>query len=273
MNKKVLMSILIIITFLSTLNFFYFNSPFFMKNRLKNLSSLEKEYLENFFQYIIRISSFGYVLFGDKPMSIDAYDPVTPLENIEGIDYMDDYHILGKYRFKEGWKTWKKYQHLFPSSNFVFFSYPHPQIPDYIEICLINKMAFIKTVQENLKDFHQVLGKNISSHEVLNSYLNQDDIFLIIRNHDGLLGTLLGYGRGNAWAFAQFVDSKDTDFDIFDDENPEEMKFALLPGFRAFTNTKETKDLKFKYLKQREILEKIYSKQDFTIPTLNKLSK
>lgn len=110
MTNKFYISIFLFILFTFSTIFFLHSDFYFEKKiqtQLKLLSPQEKEYLENFFQYIIRLSSFGHVLFGDKPMSMDTYNN-TSSQSVEGFDYMDDYHIMYRYRFKEGYETWKK---------------------------------------------------------------------------------------------------------------------------------------------------------------------
>lgn len=273
MKKKLYSSAILLIIF--SIFFAFFTIPSSIdqkiKNTLKQLSPLEQEYLDNFFQTLIRVSGFGYILFGDKPMGIELIDHNAPPKSIEGFDYMDNYHIAYKYRFKEGWETWKKYKHVFASPHFIFFEYAHDWNPDYKVICLINKQNFIRTIQENSEDFQSLLGTEISPEDILNDYINQGTSFKIINHHDGLFGTLLGYGRNNAWAFMETAHLEDRALvsfvSSFCKENHEDV-YMNLPGFMVLTHTKETAELASKYQKQRADIEKICTKEGFLLPSL-----
>jgi hypothetical protein len=242
-----------------------------LKNNIDKLTSKEKEYLGNFFQYSTKISSFAYVLFGDKPMSIEFYDKSKPFENIDDFDYMDDYHIAHKYRFKEGWEVLMKNQHLFPSENFIFFEYPNNFNPDFMEICVINKKSFLDTVEKYLSEFRSVLKKDLSSQEILEAYVNRDACFDSIYKHDGLLGTLFGYGKYNAWAFMQQADMQNPTMQLFHNEDPCEINNMLLPNFKVIPNTEETLKLDYNYRKQREEIEGVFKNNEYLELSLKKI--
>src|SRR3984957_3335125 len=72
-----------------------------LEKKLADLTTEEREYLNNFFRFTVTVSTFGYTLFGDKPMSIETFQD-APAQPIEGFDYMDNEHILNKYRLREG---------------------------------------------------------------------------------------------------------------------------------------------------------------------------
>lgn len=239
--------------------------------KIQKLSPQECEYLENFFQYGVKISSFGHVLFGDKPMSIEYYDLSKPTMSVEGFDYMDEYHIIYKYRFKEGWKALMKYKDLFPSENFIFFEYPHSWNPNFIEICVINKKLFLKVVQEHLEDFRTVIKRDLSPQQILEEYIQGGACFNIIKNHDGLFGTILGYGRDNAWAFMAQPDINNRTIVPLHSEDPEKETEMILPGFMVLPNTKETLTLESQYRKNRDKMKEIFKNKDYLKPTLKKI--
>ncbi|HSX03635.1 MAG TPA: hypothetical protein VLG76_02795 [Rhabdochlamydiaceae bacterium] len=103
---------------------------------------------------------------------------------------------------QKGVEVWKKYQHLFPSKKFVFKIYHEKPHKEWPVIVLINKQAFIEKVAAHLNDFKTTLGPHISPQGILKKAIESDSFFYdILKMHDGLLGTLLGYGRNNAWLF------------------------------------------------------------------------
>jgi hypothetical protein len=243
-------------------------SIFYVK---QDISPKDRDYLEYFFKYTIKFSSFGYVLYGSKPMSIDTYKYTAPKQPINWVDFILDYIqdgcLLNKYYLKKGWETWEKYHNRFPMNNFVLISYKAPWDPNnYMEFCLINRSNFIQTVNDHLDDFKAILGSEVTSESILENYLAQDSYFSLIRSHDGLFGSLLGYGRNNAWAF--YNDDKNllpfSEFSPLSQIWPS--LFKALPG-------EETQILKEKYMRQREEIEYIYSDGKFLSRTLLKLSE
>src|ERR1700722_13114432 len=95
------------IFFVNLINIFFFCSAFcvdreIVLKKIENLSVEEKEDLTNFFKYCFHSSSFGYTIFGEKPMSLDAIsiDGRPPCETVvrKGSKWSIWY-----YRKKEAW--------------------------------------------------------------------------------------------------------------------------------------------------------------------------
>jgi hypothetical protein len=115
-------------------------------------------------------------------------------------------------------------------------------------------------------------------------FLNQ-----ILKNHDGLIGTLLGYGRNNAWAFHEksknmqsFIDEKEQlrmktfcqqqgSWKFFTGSFCRDFSYLPLPGFAADFNDPETKTLKNTYSKSRNKILDSYREKDFLEVTLHLL--
>ena len=57
----------------------------------------------------------------------------------------------------EGWKTWIKYQQIFPSQRFIFTKIPSKG--GYEFLILINKTAFKKIFEKNRDLFETSLGR------------------------------------------------------------------------------------------------------------------
>lgn len=247
---------------------------------ISSLNDQEKEYLANFFKVQFFIDSFGYTIFGEKPMSIDLIDINRETKSTEGFDYMSIEHIWDRHRVKEGWAVWKKYAHKFHQKNISIIEYPCHLSSNCTEIAIINHKNFIRVVNENLEDFRMVLGEEVSPSQVLNEYLRGDGtIFHKIRLHDGLFGTLLGYGRENAWEFNRLGRAGEAmvSFTPLKEFSPELEKSGtkniLPPLFSVIPESEETIKLRASYAKQRNKINSIYQSQDFLEKTLLELAQ
>jgi hypothetical protein len=270
--------------------------------QLKKLSQEERKCLDLFFRSSFAFDGLGYTLFGDKPITaICYYEP----QGINGD--VDDFYESVVYfsspenlRNRHGWEIWQKYANLFPVKNYGVI-----QSKNFIEnnctaVLFLNKKAVLNTVRKNIDDFRAVLGAKITPEILLKQMLNSDDVFgKVLKNHQGLIGTLLGYGRHNAWLFQQReeldlmigrrrfslkkpstcfsgeeVRALDQRLAQFDDRGILDFNPLLLglPHFAADPHAEETKLLKIKYEKQyREIVYR-YQQGDFLEITLGQLT-
>lgn len=239
---------------------------------LQILSEQEREYLTNLFKYLFFMSGFAYTIFGDKPMSFDSIDMTREFKSVDGFDYMAIEHILDGYRTREGWETWKKYAYLFPLKGYSVIFYTAPEHADYVDIAIINHQEFINTVNNHLADFQNVLEQDLKPEQILERYILQDnDVFTRIRNHDGLFGTLLGFGRENAWEYMRRSGGQTMEGFILEELYDTERISS--PLFKALSNTKETADLRKKYFFQQQEINVIYQRPDFLELVLRKLTQ
>jgi hypothetical protein len=159
------------------------------------LESIPKEdlaELDGLFSYFIKQNQFAYTLFGDKPISLSSQFSLTPWENI--IEKINDKHTL----FWKKWKIWKKYEHFFPSKNYLLTIEPS-KFPHVYDIILINKIEFIKTLEKHQKLFESVIGHPINPQQLLNEIEQKKISFSdSIKNNQMLGGILLGYGVHNS---------------------------------------------------------------------------
>ena len=274
---------------------------------LKNISEEERHHLEYFLRS--EFSYLGYSLFGNKPMAVlGFYDPIAKINNchemLAHIYCVFDQSNLSNYR---GWELWKKHQKLFPMERYAFIESKNFIENNYKAIIFINKKAFLKTVGEHLNDFKEVLGSHATPEWLLDAVLKSNNVFGdVFKHHQGLIGTVLGYGRQNAWLFHQreelsslsgrvspllkrpsrFVEklSKPLSQEKWDDLNQKLEGFddrgilgfnpllMRLPSFAADLNSKETKQLKIEYEQQyREILHR-YQKGSFLKITIEQMT-
>lgn len=181
-----------------------YEPPIRLDTTLNAIPLQDKEALEWFFRYLHESSS-GFVLFGDKPMSICSFlemkptQPITSSYPLEAfIDAAFEPFHLKNLRMQKGLEVWKKYEHYFPSSKFILRENRNPT-NNWVTIVLINKDEFLKKIANNIESFKKVLGNRVTPQKILSECLKSESLFReVLHSHDGLLGILLGYGEHNA---------------------------------------------------------------------------
>lgn len=247
--------------------------------------------LEAFFRILLLEEGGAYVLFGDKPMAFTAWFDYLQIDvtNSRMQHYYTENQII-----KKGWETWQKHKKLFPSDHFILQCKPFNK--QRHEVCLINKKKIKKAFNENLKSFQSIIGPKISPEILLENYQNGDiALFHLLKQHDALLGILLGFGKENSWTFhehainigddpnrAQIIPIKisttlsnlQNEFvlrGVFAENNHKKCyKFVFLPYFLADPNSSETRELQDQYLKQRHEIHKSYARSSFLETSLKK---
>ena len=269
-------------------------------NILRTVPQEDRESLEWFFRHFWESS---YVLFGNKPMAFCCIQTTKPYKPqiSEVYTFMDSICRLHLENFVQtnGWEAWKKHKHLFPSTHFVILENSHP---DESTIVLINKHAFLNKIDENIDYFKKALGSKVTSKQVYEDCLKSRDLFQdVLKNHEGLIGILLGYGRTNAELFyrklqitnttssREFTISKnlipsngfatideeykdiDSRLSFFNDLSANDFNpISLpLPGFLADNSSNETKKIKSEYTKQYKKIIQAYKNEDFLNTTIN----
>lgn len=260
----------------------------------------DKQKLDFFLREVCFINVWAYTLLGSKPMSIDQY--TTPWHAFRNMVEHPEFkgilldcfwppslqkisHLLTprELKMKWGWETLNKYVARLPNSQFYLGSYKKNEI---VCLILVNKPNLIKTVKENIEDF-QITLKNC---ELIPDHLFQDDklyVFLSSLHHDGLRGTLLGYGRNNAWQFFQYQ-NKDPNERPMRSAWPDEEILNLerlnkkiasfqswdlfdlfYPRFACDPNSEETLQLQKTYREEREKIIHYYKDKNLVEATLS----
>lgn len=271
------------------------------KNKLKDSSFLikipkkDQLILEDFFQSLIINCDFGYVLFGNKPMSMTHY--VNPVIKKSIIDY----HEFTPYnlKMKNGMECWRKYHGQFNSAKFMFVFFGNSSKDPIVEMALINKRKFIEGVQENLHVFQPIFGRNITGAKLIEKIANDPD-FLENLNYE-MLGILFGYGSLNSkcfqrradinpklygWRFTlkKLIETPLSKYATIDDEihdiakyfrplkdgYPLDEAYMDIPGFLAIPDSEETISLKRDFIQQRKKMIKIYRDGNFFKKTMLK---
>ncbi len=288
-SKKFAIALLILIFISSAFAFFPKKSSLISKT-LSKMSPDEHYFLATFMRGLLFSDDFSYLLFGSKPIAAGAFEKTT--------SFYFSKHCLSPTELKmsKGLEVFKKNQHLFSSKNIIVRL---KEGNDASYVLMINKKNLLKILNENINDFKQVLGPKTTVEQLFTQVTQNDHLSDVIKNHEGLLGILLGYGRNNAWLFHEYrnlfnklnrfeppmkrdasfeerfneLDQK-TDFSSYD---PHEYKYILkspripLPHFRVDPNSAETKKLKEQYGKEREEMKKLFAKQNFVEATFRQL--
>ncbi len=243
------------------------------------LSKKEKKYLEKFFRYVIQRDDFGYTLIGSKPISFTCFVPPLSFQSLN-IFYMSI--LWSNIEIYIGWKTWLKYHRLLDKSRYYLWAEENYAFPGSMCIILANKPLVKDIVEKYFSDFNQVLQTNKISGDALFKQAEEKPLFSeVLQGHEGLIGTLLGYGRDNSWRF-QNNDQSLTDNEkqnkynyaclkpsLFSNKDIE--SFLLFPSFLADPHTEETVQLYASYERTRQLIIDYYSKRDFLQATLELL--
>jgi hypothetical protein len=238
------------------------------------ISRRDKKRLEYLFRDLVVYNSAGYTLLGSKPASFDSFCRPSFEWKLQHLWHT---YFPSNLRKCRAWKTWEKYQHHFNKGDILIWSEQNPWIRNGELIVIASKKHVAQIAQAYEADFAHVqsLDPKLLFKEALNS-------------HDGLLGTLLGYGRSNAWLFHEkqypllkplFVDELNQLFKnkraslnfTFGWPNMDLPAILMYPNFMAEPSAEETRKLKIEYSEVRKKILEYYEGNDFLEATLRLL--
>jgi len=253
-------------------------------NYTLTLPNRDKARLDYFFRELMLHDGAIYTLVGNKPISLGGY--FKPNQSF----FLRIYQSLFSSDFKMflGLQIWLKYQHLFPHSKFLLWVEQSPWIEKANIILFVNKEKAASLVKNYSQDFCTVLEQDeISLDELLRRSKNYPFFLTVLKKHEGLIGTLLGYGRENAWLFHRRDLGEDISLSGWDQSEifsywqvkrrffknkwQDISKSLFLPCFAADLNSEETKELKKDYQATREKIIATYKDKDFLETTLSLL--
>jgi hypothetical protein len=256
----------------------------------------DKKSLDYLFKGMLALDSGLYTLFGSKPMYMGGY--IIPFSTTNLGTFLNSLSPQNL-RVYWGWKTWQKYQDLLAKSEFRLWAEENPfwlrwwQPPNpAICILLIHEQLLQDTIDAHIADFQTVLGRSaITSKQLLLEAKNKPLLKEVLRGHDGLIGTLFGYGRNNAWLFEERNQGKKVHlvpvwseevYDFFENRpTPNWLIYGLgakdlsemlaYPTFLAQSDSLETQEIKKKFLDTREKIVNYYKNKNFLETTLSLL--
>jgi hypothetical protein len=226
-----------------------------VREKLTLLSPEEKRDLAFFIKEIIVFDSYPYTLVGYKPMSMCC----VIIEDTEDLcaDWREDFKRPRHQTEMRGWLTWVKYQSLFPLKKHILINYSFMG-RGRKEIALICPQLCMATIEKNLGDFQEILGKQCTSEEVFEILVHPEHAeFYTIIDHARLFGILLGFGRNNAYLYEKhqgyasrsnvgYQQTGPNPLQGFSNDRP--WPGALLsPTFACDPTTEETQQLKKHY--------------------------
>ena len=189
---------------------------------LRKCSTSDKRALEKLFHILIDEDHFGYTLFGDKPVSLSGDCTITPYEvALSGIPtnelFWKKWGIPSGGLFWRKWSIWKKIEKDLCIKNYFFIEEPAFNRNDGAMgfVFLVNKKAFVETVDQNIETFRDILGQNTTAIKLLEKVEEEKTFMKHLKNSELLLGILLGYGSHNAQLFVRikqlrkFISAKD----------------------------------------------------------------
>ncbi|MCP5505727.1 MAG: hypothetical protein H7A38_02460 [Chlamydiales bacterium] len=246
----------------------------------------DKKCLEKFFRCLILEDGMGYTLLGKKPVSLGAYQYLSTGINLENL-----YAVLlpENRKLQKGWRIWSKYRHHFENPNFSIWVEQSPWIENSKIILLVNRKSFNRIVQKHASDFREIIEvSNLTG--ILDEKTMRPLFKLGLKGHEGLIGTLLGYGRNNAWLFYQRDQGKDVHLSSAWENNLENYTIMSMiknylfskrrndlsiqlnyPSFVANLDSEETESLKNEYEETRQRILDHYRGKDFLETTLSLL--
>jgi len=251
----------------------------------------DKKRLTHLFYQILVRDDGAYTLLGSKPMSLGAV--IKPFSISRGWNvFLASIHPSNR-RVYQGLKVWEKYAPMLKKSPFIIRAEINPYWPephDAICILLIDRNKFSETIDLHRKDFEEVLQiKSINAGLLLQEASKSPLLKTILKGHDGLIGTLLGYGRNNAWLYEQrkhgqripMSSSCEPIIYSFFSNRPKfaweyfgliESDLSLVLGYPAFLadpSSVETIELKKSFLETRQKILEYYEGKDFLEATLS----
>ncbi len=249
-----------------------------------SLTVKDKKRLLCFMRMLFAEDCFAYTLLGSKPVSWASYQSALPFVNLSTFcNCFKKHHRC----LRLGWETWQKYSHLFPAVS--FWAETPKCYPGYVSILLVNEEQFNAVVNNNKKDFQEILHREIvNGFQLLKERKNRSLMNEILEGHQALLGIVLGYGRDNSWEFLRRSEKRDPLGSVWDETNhrklgeirtrvaSEDINSCLLfrscPSFAGNPNTEESLTLKKEYLLTQQKVIDYYKGQDFLEATLSLLA-
>ncbi len=243
----------------------------------------DRKRLAGLMQKLFAEDSFAYTILGSKPVSWATY--LNPLPHYDWRRFYDSFSEHHR-TIRLGWKTWEKYQHLFPIAHFWVESLNC--YPGWSSILIVNEDRFNDVVNQNKRDFQEILQREIvDGYTLLGEAKNRSFTDDLLKGHQGLIGIVLGYGRDNSWLFLEGCKNRTPIGWVWGEEKnyftlaaPEPnatmadyyLTLYSCPSFSGDPNSAESLALKAEYLLTKQKVIDYYKDKDFLEATLSLLA-
>ena len=187
LSKQAILYIFLLCSCLLCMNSLIANST---QAKIQAIDPLDRQKLQDFFQSLFLEGDFAYTLFGSKPMG--------------SIDYLAISHTKEVTTAFVGWQVWKKYQHLFPLSNFAISYCDQIDTIGFFDFFIINKSKCCEVINRYLPLFKSCFSFQ-TPNDLVES-LCSPNFFAYTggirpKNYYLCLGLLFGYGEKSATLF------------------------------------------------------------------------
>jgi hypothetical protein len=244
----------------------------------------DKKRLLCFMRTLFAEDNFAYTLLGSKPLSWVSYKKPFPFSGFSTFwDSFRKYHS----NLRQGWETWSKYSHLFPTT--AFWAESPSCHPGWNSILIVNEEKFNDVVNNHKEDFQNVLHREtVDGFQLLGEAKNQSLMDEVLKGHQALIGIVLGYGRNNSWEFMKRSEKRNPlccVWDELDDRKPREIRTRIgaidiadclflqsCPSFAGNPRSGESLTLKREYLLTKQKVINYYKDKDFLEATLSLLA-
>lgn len=232
--------------------------------------------LEYFFRRLIFWEDGAYVLVGSKPCAISVFQKPTCL------NFLTPSNI----RFWVGWKTWKKYERYFPHPAYSILEEKKDNGASLL--VFLKNAEFIDVLFAHKSEFEEILQRPIEPSQILMETQSAPLFSQILKNHDFLIGLILGFGRHNSWMFYSNCGNEKIPMRSFTEEDQRfsnwirscgilgfvsgslfsDITQIHLPGFVSDPDDSETIQLKKKYSIARQKIIQYYDQKNFFDATM-----
>ncbi len=250
-----------------------------------SLPEKDRERLFNLMEKLFAEDNFAYTALGSKPLSWACYQKPLPF-----VDWTTFHDSFRKYHrtLRTGWKTWEKYQHLFPLNS--FWIEESERYSGWVSILMINEEQFNAVVNHNKEDFQRELSREITNgYQLLEEAKNSPLMSGVLRSHQALMGIVLGYGKENSWKFLKSCETRkpvgwvwgEMGESLFGQDAEKPLGMSLTewrlsvdscPSFAGIPDSEESLALKDDYLQTRQKVLEYYKGKDFLEATLSLLA-
>lgn len=184
----------------------------------QTLSLEQSSVLKKFFQVLTEDSEAGYVFYDMKPVCIHGYFCTDPFA-VNSVAHKQAVAL------REGACVWKQLVDKHSDIIVHVCDREDPNIPGYIHVLVINVPLFHKVVKENLSLFQYVLGPAVTSENLLEALIANNQTFhSLFKDDKVLVGEVLGFGIQNSLYVSRIEDIQEA----FEKETPPFIANALL---------------------------------------------
>ncbi|MDN3507209.1 MAG: hypothetical protein P0S96_08285 [Simkaniaceae bacterium] len=245
--------------------------------------------MTKFFSDLMLEEECIYTLGGSKPMTrviLYQYSEEKIKEYMDSLTKEDikKSRLISNYDLPENWEKWKKVASRFPLKRYMLVEGQWHNKADVKFLYFVDVLKTAVTIQEHYREFSSAVGYDFDPMKVvLEMQTAEAPFWKKIETNSLLWGILFGFGKENAYAYhwkysnadqqvASFFDQLKGNFscEMMTGKRKRTLNNLEIPSFISFTTNDP---IVSQYEREREMIRKIYSQQDFLTTTLDLLTK